>query len=216
MIIHTCLQGSPEWAALRIGIPTASNFSRLVTGKGAPSTSLAGYARELAAEMFAGKSLDVFDGNAWMDRGKIKEAEAVALYEFTKDIAVERVGFVTNDSKTAGCSPDALVGEDGGLEVKCLKAESHIEVVTYHNKHGRCPPKYLPQVQGSLMITERNFWDQMFYHPDLPPLVVRNVPDVEWQASLKKAFDEVITERDKILAMMRHDQTHIPDAAMTA
>ena len=215
MIIHTCLQGSPEWAQLRVGVATASEFSRLVTGTGAPSKSLSGYARELAAELFAGKSLDAFDGNAWMLRGKEKEAEAIELYEFTNDVTVQRVGFITNDENTAGCSPDGLVGDDGGLEIKCLKAESHIEVVQYHQKHGRCPPKYLPQVQGCLLISGRKAWWQMFYHPDLPPLIVRNEPDLEWQEKLKAALTQVITERDAILAQMRHDQMHIPDAKLS-
>lgn len=211
MIIHECLQGSPEWFALRVGIPSASGFARMVTGTGAVSKSLHGYARELAAELFVGKSLDAFDGNTWMDRGKEKEADAVSLYEFTNDLAVLRVGFVTNDAKTAGCSPDGLVGDDGGLEIKCLKAESHLEVVEYHKKHGICPPKYYPQVQGSLLVSERKWWDQMFYHPDLPPLVVRNVPDLEWQAKLRSAVAEVIQERDRVLENMRHDQQHISD-----
>lgn len=215
-IIHTCEQGTEAWATLRVGVATASNFSRLVTGTGAASKSLAGYARELAAELFAGKSLDAFDGNVWMDRGKEKEAEAIELYEFTNELIVDRVGFITNDENTAGCSPDGLISDNGGLEIKCLKAESHIEVVTYHKKHGKCPPKYLPQVQGSLLITARAWWDQCFYHPDLPPLIVRNLPDLEWHGKLQAAINEAITERDKILAMMRHDQTHIPDATMTA
>lgn len=211
MKIHEVEQGSDAWRALRVGIPTASSFARLVTGTGAPSKSISGYARELAAELFAGKSLDAFDGNLWMDRGKEKEAEAVALYEFTHEVSVQRVGFITNDANTAGCSPDGLVGDDAGLEIKCLKAESHIEVVQYHAKHGKCPPKYTPQVQGSLWITGRAHWLQMFYHPDLPPLVVRNVPDLEWHAKLAAAVEQLITERDAALEAMRHDQTHIPE-----
>ncbi len=211
MILHDVEQGSLAWFQIRCGIPTASEFSRLVTGTGKPSTSLPGYANELAAEKFAGKPMSEFDGNAWMDRGKEKEAEAIAFYEFTNDVTVARVGFCTLDDGSAGCSPDGLIGEDGGLEIKCLKAESHVEVVTYHKKHGVCPPKYAPQVQGSLLITGRKYWEQFFYHPDLPPLIVRTVPDMAFQTMLADAIREVCRQRDTALEQLRRDQTHVPD-----
>ncbi len=150
-----------------------------------------------------------------MERGKEKEAEAIELYEFTNDCAVERVGFITNDENTAGYSPDGLVGAEGAIEVKCNKAERHIEIVTYNKKHGKCPPSYYPQVQGGLLITGRAWVDQVFYHPDLPPLIFRVLPDLDWQAKLAAALRQVITERDAILAQMRHDQMHIPDSPLT-
>lgn len=208
MIVHDVPQGSPEWKALRVGIPTASEFSRLVTntlkdGEYKLSASLEGYARELAAELFAGKQMSDFDGNVWMDRGKEKEAEAVALYEFTTDAAISSVGFITTDDGLCGCSPDALVGDDGGLEVKCLKAESHVEVMAYYKKHGHAPVKYTQQVQACLWITGRAFWDQLFYHPDLPPLTVRQTLDPLQAAAFAKAVAAVIAERDYTLAQLR-------------
>ena len=203
MILHNVLQGSPEWKACRVGIPTASEFKRLVTSTGKPSESLALYAGELAAELFAGKSLDQFDGNTWMDRGKEMEAEAVRLYEFTNDVEAQRVGFITNDAGTAGCSPDALIGDDGGLEIKCLKSERHVEAVHYYKKHAKTPSAYVLQVQGSLMITGRAFWDLMFHHPDMPPLVIRNTPDPAIHAALAQGIAAVIAARDEQLRSLR-------------
>lgn len=216
MIIHDVLQGSLEWFAARVGIPTASEFYRLVTntlkdGEYKLSASLPGYANELAAELFAGKSLDQFDGNSWMDRGKEKESEALALYEFTVDDIVTKVGFITTDDKLCGCSPDALVGDCGGLEIKCLKAESHVQVNSYYRKHGHAPVKYTQQVQACLWITGRLWWDQLYWHPDLPPLTVRQTPDMVQHASFAKAVKAVITERDLALENMRYKQTHIPE-----
>lgn len=212
MIIHDVEQGSVAWFAARLGIPTASEFSRLVTGTGLPSTSLPKYARELAAEVFAGKTLDAFDGNSWMDRGKEMEEEALNAFSFIHDVELKRVGFITNDEATAGCSPDALIGDDGGLEIKALKAESHLEIVTYYKKNGIAPPKYKPQVQGSMFITSRKSWTQLFYHPDLPPLIIKNVPDLVFHTALAKAITAVITERDDVLKTMKYEQTHIAEA----
>ena len=30
----------------------------------------------------------------------------------------------------AGCSPDGLVGDEGGVEIKCCDAEGHLEIIT--------------------------------------------------------------------------------------
>lgn len=212
MKIIDCEQGSPEWYAARIGIPTASQFSRLVTntikdGEYKLSTSLSGYAAELAAEIMAGKTMDQFDGNTpWMARGKQQEADAVALYEFTTDSAIHRVGFITMDDGLCGCSPDALVNDDGGLEVKMLKGENHVEVMSYYKKHGHAPVKYTQQVQACLWITGRKFWDQFYYHPDIDPVVVRQVPDPVQHAAFAKAVAQVIQERNAIVADLRSNR----------
>ena len=39
MIIEDFEQGSPEWFAARVGIPSASIFDKLITSKGVLSTS---------------------------------------------------------------------------------------------------------------------------------------------------------------------------------
>ena len=209
MKIIDCEQGGEAWRIARLGIPTSSEFSRLVTntikdGEYKLSASLPGYAAELAAELYAGKELKDFDGaTLWMDRGREKEAEAVALYEFTTEANVQRVGFITRDDGLCGCSPDALVDDDGGLEVKCPSAQNHIEIVAYHKKHGLPPAKYTQQVQACLWITGRKHWDQLFFHPDLPPLIARQTPDPLQHAAFAKAVAAVIAERDAQLASLR-------------
>lgn len=213
MKLIECDQGTPEWKAARVGIPTASEFSKLVTntkdaeGNYKPSSSLQGYAANLAAELFAGKTLDHFDGNTWMDRGKDGEQEAAELYAFTTDRNVQAVGFITNDDGACGCSPDRLVDDDGGLEIKMLKAENHVAMVSYFEKHKRAEPKYTQQVQGALWITGRAWWEQLFWHPDLPPLVIRQTPDLAMFRALDIGVKAVIAERDLQLASLRRQST---------
>lgn len=207
---HDVEQRSEAWRKLRVGVPTASGFSRLVTSAGAPSKSLAGYAGELAAELFAGKPMEGFEGNVWSERGADMEAEAIGVYAFTRDAAVAKCGFVTNHG--AGYSPDGLVGEDGLIEVKCLKAERHMKAVAYHEKHGKPPTDYFAQTQGGLWVTGRKWIDTIFYHPDVPLLVIRQSPDAAFHAALAGAVRLVCTERDGILAKMRREQQEIPDS----
>jgi len=127
MIIHDCEQGTDEWHQLRAGIPTASEFKKLVTSQCKESKSIDDYSIVLAAEKYAGKIVDGFYGNKYTERGSELEAEAITDYEMKRQVIVDPVGFITNDLKTYGCSPDGLVGKDGSIEVKCKIAKEHIK-----------------------------------------------------------------------------------------
>jgi len=213
MIIHDFEQRSPEWYAARCGIPTASEFSKLITSKGEPSKTLNTYALTLAGEAFAGEPLEVWEGNQWTERGKELEGEAIHLYEFATESKVELVGFVTTDAQNAGCSPDGFVGNDGMVEIKCLKPENHIKAILYHQKNGTCPTDYVQQTQGQMLICERKWCDLIFYHPKLPMLTIRQEPDAKLWDALKGGIKDVIAERDRVLAALRAAQTPTAQAA---
>ena len=203
MIVSDVEQGSDAWFSLRAGKPTASCFDKLITSTGETSKSLSGYAITLAGEMYAGKPLDAWEGNAYTDRGKLLEDEARKMYAFLHDVEPVKVGFVTNDKQLYGCSPDSFVGDDGMLEIKCLKAENHIKAILYYRKHKKCPPDYVQQTQGQIMVCERQWNDLFFYHPDLPRLSIRQYPDKEIIKSLRSNIDAVLKERDKILSEIK-------------
>lgn len=213
MIVHEVEQRSPEWYALRLGIPTASSFSNLVTAQGKPSKTLATYAMTLAAEIFAGKPIDPFEGSFWTERGRELEVEALRLYEFATDEKLIPVGFVTDDLKTMGCSPDALINGAGMVEVKCLKAENHIKAILQYQKDGECPPDYVQQTQGQLLICEREWCDLIFYHPELPLLTIRQLPNADFQKALRDGVSEVNAERDRVLSALRKQEQPQKEAA---
>lgn len=206
-------QRSEAWRAIRCGMPTASEFSKLVKASGEASDQLKGYATTLAAEKFAGRELDSFQSTSWMERGQELEAEAIRFYQFDQNCDVDPVGFVTDDNMHAGCSPDGLIGEIGGIEVKCLKSENHINAILYYQKHGRSQPAYIQQVQGALMLTGRRWWDQLFFHPDLPPLIIRQTPDVDLHLALAQGIEQVCRERDVILEALRRHASPVKVAA---
>lgn len=223
MLIHDIEQRSEAWMKIRCGMPTASEFSKLITSKGDVSKSLTGYAHTLAAELYAGRPIDEFQATAYMERGREMEAQAISFYTFMKDAEVAPVGFITDDFKAEGCSPDGLVGDDGMVEVKCLKAANHVATVLFHQKHGRCPTDYVQQTQGQLMIAGRAWCDLIFFHPDLPLLVIRQEPDAAIHAALRKALVQVRAERDAALAALtrlappvRHEGLDTPNTLMGA
>ena len=202
MIIHDVEQNTPEWLLLRAGIPTASAFSKLVTTAGKLSTSLEVYAQTLAANKYANGEVEGFEGNKWTERGHDLEPEAASSYEFVNDVVTEKIGFVTNDDETIGCSPDRFVGKKGLVEIKCLKAENHVAAILYYKKNGVAPVKHFQQVQGQMMICERKWCDLVFYHPTLPLLVIRQNIDGVFIGKLLDAITEVTFRRDEIIKVM--------------
>jgi len=173
-------QGTPEWLEARLGIPTASQFARIMTPKTRrASASQDGYLDELLAEWMIGASLDSAMTD-YMLRGMELEADARRYYEFQRDLDVQRVGFVVRDDGSAGASPDGLVGDLGGLEIKCPTAKTQ---AAYLRKK-RVEDTYACQIQGCMWICEREWWDVLAYHPEMPPALIRVRRDEEFIDSL--------------------------------
>lgn len=206
MIIHNDIeQGSEEWHALRAGIPTASVASKLVTSKGEPSKQMEALALELAVDAYAGEPVDAWEGNKWTERGHEMEDRARAYYENTfPDREVTRVAFITRDDGLAGCSPDSLVDDDGMLEIKCLKGTNHAKVLVHYSRYSRLPSDYIAQPQMQMQIAERKYCDSLFWHPDLPALIIRNTPDEKIQINLRLQIMSCIDARDKVLEVLRN------------
>ena len=209
MIVYNDIeQGSDSWLRARSGLPTASEFSKLITSTGAPSKQMEAYAYTKACEKFAGEPVDAFQGNAWTEAGKEDEAASREHYAFISGHDVSEVGFVTDgdlvDYKpvgvTCGCSPDSLVNDDGLLELKRLKGSLLVEAHLYYKKNGTIKPAYVQQVQGQMMVCEREWVDVVFYNPVLPPLAIRVFPDKKVIAGLKAQIKICNELRDKTLA----------------
>lgn len=200
MRIIECAQGSPEWRAARLGIPTASQFSRILTpakleyAKGAET-----YIREILAEWLTGEPQDE-GGSGGTERGTDMEPEARAWYEAQYDVTVREVGVCLSDDGTVGCSPDGLVGEDGGLEIKCPFAKTHIGYVL---DPASLVADYRHQIQGGLFVTGRKWWDVMSYSPIMPTVLVRCTPDADYQRAITYGlilFNKTLGEHKAALA----------------
>lgn len=190
-------QGSSEWYAARLGIPTASKFATVMAkGKqGGSSVTRSEYLRKLAGEIITGEPMDNYS-NSHMERGSAQEDEARDLYAFMNDCDPQRVGFVLNGER--GCSPDSLIGNDGGLEIKC--ALPHIQIDRL--LRGVLPPEHKAQVQGCIWLCERKFWDFVSYCPKLPLLVVRVMRDDDYIADLSKAVDQFNSELTQLVGQI--------------
>lgn len=177
MIEHPIKHGSPEWHAARMGIPTASNFHRLITKGGKPSAQAEDYLHALLFGRFVGECGEDFSIE-WTIRGSALEASAISAYEFETDLDTRECGFFTLDDGSAGCTPDRAVGDDGLLEIKCPAGKEHVAYAL------GLEPQYVAQVQGQLWITEREWCDFMSFSPAMPSAIVRVRRDEKFIATL--------------------------------
>jgi hypothetical protein len=172
-------QGSDQWFQARLGIPTASMFGA-VMAKGEGKTRRS-YLYKLAGECITMEPTEAFT-NGWLDRGKVMEAEARDFYHFVQGGELRQVGFILNGDK--GCSPDSLIGNDGGLEIKTQRADLLIETIL----KDQVPSEHMAQLQGNMWVSERQWWDLVVYWPKMPLFVKRVTRD---EAYIKLLADEV-------------------------
>jgi len=172
MKIHNVIQGSPEWYKLRLGVPTASEFHRLVTPKGNPSGKNVQdkYMLELLGERVTGFPASDFMSKA-MERGKRLEQSAVEFYELQRGVDTTPVGFVSNDECNIGASPDRFVGDDGQMEIKIPTPGNHLGFLL---GYGSNYEEHKPQVQGQLWITGRK-WNDVVSHNDVMPMALARI-----------------------------------------
>lgn len=191
MIISKNEQGTEEWLQERCIIPTASEFSKIITPTGKPSTQAKTYMATLLASWYLGKPADDDFATEWMMRGNELEDDACRMYEFVTERETNKVGLIyKNQRKLVGASPDRIVGPEGLLEIKCPKASTFIGYLMDQ----KLPDKYRPQVQGQLWVTNRKWCDFMVYHPEFEPIIIRVNRDNDYIKSMDDALQAFINK----------------------
>ena len=194
LITLDCEQGSEEWLAARLGIPTATGFENIVTATGKKSASYIKYMAELIEESILGGG-DTFK-SGFMERGNQLEPQARAAYEFLTGNDVIQVGGVyLNENRDVMVSPDGLIPSlQKGLEIKCPKMSTHIRYLL----EGGVPTEYVIQVQANLWVTGYDTWDFVSYCPEYQKQTLY-LFTAERDEKLMKAFDEHIPQFVKTL-----------------
>ena len=183
-------QGTDEWLQARAGILTASTIGQLITAKTikpAMNDRSRGLCQTLIAERITGHVEPVFPNRA-MTRGTLLEPEARRIYAEQTGQDVTEVGFarLDTDTYTLGSSPDGLVDDDGGIEIKSPSAKVHVSTVL----SGTIPDYNRAQVQAFLHVTGRAWCDFISYLPGEPLCIIRDHPDPRWQNAIRSAAEQ--------------------------
>jgi len=168
-------QKSPEWFEARKNRVTASMVGAIL-GLNPYMT------RDDAMRAMVRESLGAereFQGNVATEWGTNNEPGALIDYRIETLHEVEEVGFIPYED-WAGVSPDGLVGDKGGVEIKCpyglRKAEAPVPFKPLEDQ-----PHYYAQVQFTLWVTGREWWSFFQWAPNgTHHRVIK--PDGDWVA----------------------------------
>lgn len=190
-VIVTDNQDGDEWLEARIGVVTASNFSKVIAkGQGATRKSLL---HKMAAEVLTGRPVESYKSD-YMEDGNEKEGDARALYEAVYDLSVDTPGLgLLESDQRIGASPDGMVSDDGAIEIKSVIPTT--QIATF--EAGKMPTKHIPQVQGVMWVWEREWLDFISYCPELeqkPILVYRQKRDDEYINGLEEKVNKFADE----------------------
>jgi len=138
----------------------------------------------LVAERIYGFTDPTWQSND-MFRGVVDEPYARDAYAKHFGVDVQEVGFVVRDfgGFKLGLSPDGLVGDDGGIEIKSRRTGRHVQTVLA----GTVPPENVAQVQCALLVTGRKWWDYVDYAGGTHLFVTRVYPNPIWQRVIVEA-----------------------------
>ena len=191
------IQGTAEWFAARCGKLTASRIyeatKRIKTG--AYSAERRAIMAELVAERLTGEAAQHFVSAA-MKWGTEQQPAAAQAYTFFTGREVRDVGYFNHPRiKDSGASPDGFIGDDGGLEIKCPIAETHIATLLA----GEIPIEHLPQMHWGMACTGRAWWDFVSYDPRMPSHLQCFIARVERDEAVIAALEaDVATFLDEL------------------
>jgi len=194
------IQKSDEWFKLKTGVVTASQTKLVLTPKLKSCNTdkkTSGYSYEIVAQRAMNHIEDTYQ--SWdMQRGNVEEIYAKDLYSKHKE-QVRDCGFITNDKLgfIIGCSPDGLIGEDGGVEVKSRCQKLQVQVII----EDKIPDLDMLQVQTLLFVSEREWCDYISYSNGMPMYVKRAHPDMEYFTAIRKAFVEFEEKAQENMAL---------------
>lgn len=200
MKIIDCRQHSTEWSQARLGVVTASEADALLTplfkvsdGKGVET-----YLYKKLSEKVLGYALDS-GGTFEMEQGNIVETIARPWFAFTYDVDVSTPGFCLTDDGRCGASPDGLLPDGTGLEIKSPQGPTHLK---YYFRN-ELPPEHAVQVHFSMFVTGAKAWTFVSFHRSLPPLVIRVERDEKIQAQIALAVAAFNARFDALYAKLK-------------
>lgn len=187
-------QRSEDWFKVKAGVPSASDFDRILTPKTLkPSAQGVAYLDQLAGERILGIKQDSFMTQAMVE-GIEREAEAREVFTFITGLEGQEVGFCLADNGKYGCSPDWLM-PDTGLEIKNPKLHTHVGYL----RGNVLPNDYVLQVQGSMLVTGFDTWYFFSYFPGLPPLILLVERDNAICSALREELEKFCYELDQLV-----------------
>ncbi len=211
-----------QWHQARLGIPTASQFSAIVTptGKATANAARKTYMHQLLCERLTGMEANIFVTPA-MQRGVDAEPKARRWYEAATNRDVRQVGFAYMERYKGklGASPDGVIDADNrGLEIKVPMLSNLIGLLLADEADAAAD--YMMQVQGNIWVCDAAAWDLVLYSPDagVPARIIEIKRDDKLMDAFETHIPAFITQLEEFESRLRAmgggvERPSIPDWA---
>lgn len=191
-------QRSPEWFQDRCGKFTGSRFVDVMARNkktGLPLKAYDDLIWQLVVERMTGVPLEGATGFA-LQWGSDVEPFARDAYELETGNIVDEVAFIVHPKYPfVGASPDGLIGDKRGLEMKCPKSS----IVHLQRFFDGMPDEYIPQVQGCMWVTDRDYWDFVSYDPRMPESHRIYIQQIERDDKYISLLEEAVLEANALV-----------------
>lgn len=144
-------QRSEEWHEARKGLVTASSVGAILGVD--PYRTPRDVVRQMVRDHHGAER--EFNGNVATEHGTFHEYGALVDYQMETGNRAENCGFYARDN-WIGASPDALVGDDGLLEIKC---PYRLRAGEGEHRSINEQPHYYAQMQVQMYVTGREWCD---------------------------------------------------------
>ena len=168
-------QRNDEWFQSRMGRFSCSQLYRLMTEPKSKADKEAGnlsegantYVMECIAEKITGLPAKEDFTSKYTEWGIENEPIAIGIYDELQNVKTLQEGYIPYGDNFGG-SPDGLIEVAGGIEIKCpYTITNHLKHIVSEDLKGDCK-EYYWQIIGYLLITGREWWDFVSYHPNYP------------------------------------------------
>lgn len=199
-------QQSDAWLRAHVGRITGSGLGDVCAylsrksgdkRKGDPKAERDTYKLEKIGERLSGRLANHYQTQAMSD-GIQYESEARLYYECALNVQTKPVGFYVHDKYDfTGASCDALIDDDGVLEIKCPTTLVHLKYIS----GGEIPKDYIPQVAWELACTGRSYVDFVSYGIGIADEEMRFFYRRRGRDELEYAYTDYSGETDRVVEL---------------
>lgn len=204
---YDIVQGTEPWLRLKHGVLSASVFKNVITPKKFQLSQAANM--RIFYDDILSQRIDetIYPNYMSYDMMRGHEDEPYAVQQYAKEYNREYkyCGFIINNTLgfPVGYSPDALVGDDGLLEVKSKLPKLQIKTILDHIA-GRTddiiPSEHMMQVQAGLFVSQRKWCDYISFCNGNQMVTIRVEPIEKFQDAIQEAaisFEQILQENMK-------------------
>lgn len=192
-------QQSEAWFNAKLGVLSSSHAHQIVSKKGSETRMT--YLATLCAQVCTGLHHEI--KAIAMDWGNQNEDKARSYYEFSSGLTITQLPFVfKDDTYREGCSPDGLVNDRKGVEIKApFDSANYVKFFCGES----IKSEWRWQQQYTMRILDAEQWDLCQYDERMKKNPMK-ILTVDRDEAMQKTFDDAvpafIEDMDKMLAQI--------------